>query len=233
MDSNTGTLCAPPLWRLDKFRQLYLQIQRLWVLFLALGQRELKKWPWCWSCTSTGNKYWAHQETEGLHCCRELWCSCPGARLNAHWLHGKFTHGAGNSQQKGHYNHTQLHAFPCWSLAKWPPCCGHVLTSMSLQPWAQLLVFWMEVSRWGFSIIFPPPFTCIPFIPSYCSSPHLKGSTDLPWRMTSGLKQPLSWQSAFGRARHPQLKQRETKASKLEDVTNAAQSTADPRRYQI
>lgn len=81
MDSNTGTLCAPPLWRLDKFRQLYLQIQRLWVLFLALGQRELKKWPWCWSCTSTGNKYWAHQETEGLHCCREPWCSCPGARL--------------------------------------------------------------------------------------------------------------------------------------------------------
>lgn len=162
-------------------------------------------------------------------------CDAPalGPGWSAHWLHGKFTHGAGNSQQKGHYNHTQLHAFPCWSLAKWPPCCGHVLTSMSLQPWAQLLVFWMEVSRWGFSIIFPPPFTCIPFIPSYCSSPHLKGSTDLPWRMTSGLKQPLSWQSAFGRARHPQLKQRETKASKLEDVTNAAQSTADPRRYQI
>lgn len=84
-----GTWWAQLLWYLDKFREFYLQVEALGSIS-ALGQREQEKekWPRCPNCTCVGNKYWASWEMAGR--------PAPGPGSGVHWIHRKFTHGAGN-----------------------------------------------------------------------------------------------------------------------------------------
>lgn len=69
-----------------------------------------------------------------------------------------------------------------------------------------------------------------PFFLQWCPkerlSPRLKNNLNIKLATLNSMEH-------FCRAQSLQLKPRETEARKLENVTNAAQSTENPRRYQI
>lgn len=120
-----------------------------------------------------------------------------------------------------------------WSKQNLPASAAtleHVLTTASPRPQSLAAAAATDgVTGMRFTATFPFLFyihPLCPFLLQGCPkkrlSPHLRNNLRIKLATLN-----------FCRAQSLQLKPRETEASKLENVTNAAQSTEDPRRYKI